>query len=464
MFFIFIGGPTCAVIAAKAPHIKVTIVDLSKPRIDAWNSDKLPIYEPGLEDIVKAARGKNLFFSTDIEAAINEADLIFVSVNTPTKKSGMGKGFAADLGYIESATRSIANLAKSSKIVVEKSTVPCRTAQSMRRILDANKKPGVEFNLLSNPEFLAEGTAIKDLLNPDRVLIGSLDTPSGKSAAASLAEVYANWVNPGQIITTNLWSSELSKLVANALLAQRISSINAISAICEATGADVDEVAYACGLDSRIGPKFLKASVGFGGSCFQKDILNLVYLSESLHLPEVAAYWKQVVDINEYQKSRFTKRIISSLFNTLTGKKMALFGFAFKKDTGDTRESAAITLCQYFRHERALISIFDPKVEESQIWMDLQEVAPGDSLETIQKQVTIAEDPYEAAKGADAIIIATEWDMFKDTNLDYEKLYTLMKKPAFIFDGRLILDRPKLEKIGFKVEVIGKATHDTGYE
>lgn len=417
-----------------------------------------------MEDIVKAARGKNLFFSTDVEAAINEADLIFVSVNTPTKKSGMGKGFAADLGYIESATRSIANLATSSKIVVEKSTVPCRTAQSMRKILDANKKPGVEFNLLSNPEFLAEGTAIKDLLNPDRVLIGSLDTPSGRSAAASLAEVYANWVNPSQIITTNLWSSELSKLVANALLAQRISSINAISAICEATGADVDEVAYACGLDSRIGPKFLKASVGFGGSCFQKDILNLVYLSESLHLPEVAAYWKQVVDINEYQKSRFTKRIISSLFNTLTGKKMALFGFAFKKDTGDTRESAAITLCQYFRHERALISVFDPKVEESQIWMDLQEAAPGDSVETIQKQVTIAKDPYEAAKGADAIIIATEWDMFKDTNLDYEKLYSLMNKPAFIFDGRLILDRAKLEKIGFKVEVIGKATHDIGYE
>lgn len=417
-----------------------------------------------MEDIVKTARGKNLFFSTDVEAAINEADLIFVSVNTPTKKSGMGKGFAADLGYIESATRSIANLATSSKIVVEKSTVPCRTAQSMRKILDANKKHGVEFNLLSNPEFLAEGTAIKDLLNPDRVLIGSLDTPSGRSAAASLAEVYANWVNPSQIITTNLWSSELSKLVANALLAQRISSINAISAICEATGADVDEVAYACGLDSRIGPKFLKASVGFGGSCFQKDILNLVYLSESLHLPEVAAYWKQVVDINEYQKSRFTKRIISSLFNTLTGKKMALFGFAFKKDTGDTRESAAITLCQYFRHERALISVFDPKVEESQIWMDLQEAAPGDSVETIQKQVTIAKDPYEAAKGADAIIIATEWDMFKDTNLDYEKLYSLMNKPAFIFDGRLILDRAKLEKIGFKVEVIGKATHDIGYE
>lgn len=428
-----------------------------------------------MDGIVKIARGRNLFFSTNIEAAINEADLIFVSVNTPTKKTGMGKGFAADLGYVEGATRSIANLAKSSKIVVEKSTVPCRTAQSMRKILDANGKPGVQFDLLSNPEFLAEGTAVNDLLHPDRVLIGSLDTPSGRAAAAALVDVYANWVDPKQIIKTNLWSSELSKLVANALLAQRISSINAISAICEATGADVDEVAYACGLDTRIGPKFLKASVGFGGSCFQKDILNLVYLAESLHLPEVAAYWKQVVDMNEYQKSRFTKRIISSLFNTLSGKRIALFGFAFKKDTGDTRESAAISLCQYFRQERvASVSIFDPKVEESQIWMDLQESSSFssssslsslyESLSDIQKQVYIAKDPYEAAMNADAIVVATEWDMFRDTNLDYEKIYNTMNKPAYIFDGRLILDRKKLEKIGFKVEVIGKTTRDAGYE
>lgn len=448
----------------KAPHIQVTIVDLNQARVDAWNSDNLPIYEPGLEEVVKEARGRNLFFSTDVETAINEADLIFVSVNTPTKKSGIGRGFAADLGWVESATRNIAKVATSSKIVVEKSTVPCRTAQSMRKILEANGKPGVHFDILSNPEFLAEGTAIKDLFNPDRVLIGSLDTPEGKSAAASLVEVYANWVKPDQIITTNLWSSELSKLVANALLAQRISSINAISAICEATGADVDEVAYACGLDTRIGPKFLKSSVGFGGSCFQKDILNLVYLSESLHLPEVASYWKQVVDINEYQKRRFTQRVISSLFNTLTGKRIALFGFAFKKDTGDTRESAAITLTQYFREEKANVAIFDPKVEESQIWFDLQEAGKGDSLEDIKKQITISSDPFDAAKNADAIVIATEWDMFKDTNLDYEKLYSIMNKPAFVFDGRLIVDRAKLEKIGFKVEQIGKSTHDQGFE
>ncbi|KAF5093154.1 hypothetical protein D0Z00_004214 [Geotrichum galactomycetum] len=460
----YVGGPTCSVIALKAPHIQVTIVDLNQARIDAWNSDQLPIYEPGLEEVVKVARGRNLFFSTDVEKSINEADLIFVSVNTPTKKSGIGRGYAADLGYVEAATRNIAKVATSSKIVVEKSTVPCRTAQSMRKILEANGKPGVHFDILSNPEFLAEGTAIGDLFNPDRVLIGSLDTPAGKSAASSLVEVYANWVKPDQIITTNLWSSELSKLVANALLAQRISSINAISAICEATGADVDEVAYACGLDTRIGPKFLKASVGFGGSCFQKDILNLVYLSESLHLPEVAAYWKQVVDINEYQKTRFTKRIISSLFNTLTNKRIALFGFAFKKDTGDTRESAAITLCQYFREEKAKVAIYDPKVEESQIWYDLKEVGKGDSLEAIQQQVEIAADPFAAAEGADAIVIATEWDMFKDTNLDYEKLYSIMNKPAFVFDGRLIVDRAKLEAIGFKVEQIGKSTRDHGYE
>lgn len=305
---------------------------------------------------------KSLFFSTNNEAAINGADLIFVSVNTSAKKSGQGKGFAADLGYIESATRSIARLATSSKIIVEKSTVPCRTAQSMPKVLKANGKPGIEFDLLSNPEFLAEGTAVKDLLYPDRVLIGSLETESGRSAAASLSKVYANWVDPNKIIATNLWSLELSKLVANALLAYRFSSINAISAICEATGADVDEVAHACGLDTRIGPEFLKASVGFGGSCFQKDILNLVYLSESLHLPEFVAYWKQVVDINECQKLRFTQRIIASLFNTLSGKRVAVLGFAFKKDTDDTRESPAIALVQYFRQERPMSLYMIPRL------------------------------------------------------------------------------------------------------
>ncbi|KAJ1342830.1 hypothetical protein BSLG_002649 [Batrachochytrium salamandrivorans] len=358
----YVGGPTCAVIAFKCPDIQVTIVDLNQARIDAWNSEELPIFEPGLDDVVKAARGRNLFFSTNVDKAIEEADIIFVSVNTPTKKSGMGAGYAADLAYVESATRHIAQISRSSKIVVEKSTVPCRTAESMRVILEANSREGIHFDILSNPEFLAEGTAISDLLKPDRVLIGSLSTPEGRKAQQTLASA------------------------ANALLAQRISSINALSAICEATGADVDEVAYACGLDTRIGPKFLKASVGFGGSCFQKDILNLVYLSESLHLPE---------------------------------------------DTGDTRESAAITLIKYFLRENANVCIYDPQVGEEQIKLDLT-------------------DPDDA----DGIVVVTEWDEFK--TLDYLQIYQNMHKPAFIFDGRLILDAKKLRDIGFQVEAIGK--------
>ncbi|KAK7204853.1 UDP-glucose/GDP-mannose dehydrogenase family, NAD binding domain-containing protein [Myxozyma melibiosi] len=460
----YVGGPTCAIIAQKCPHITVTIVDLNQARIDAWNSDNLPIYEPGLDEVVKSARGRNLFFSTDVDTAIIEADLIFVSVNTPTKKNGVGKGFAADLGYVESATRHIAKVATSDKIVVEKSTVPCRTAASMRKILESNGKPGLKFDILSNPEFLAEGTAIKDLNAPDRVLIGSLQTTSGRSAAASLVDVYSNWVPRKQVITMNVWSSELSKLAANALLAQRISSINALSAICEATGADVDEVSYAVGLDSRIGPKFLKASVGFGGSCFQKDILNLVYLSESLHLPDVAEYWRQVVAMNESQKRRFTEHIISSLFNTLTGKRIAVLGFAFKKDTGDTRESSAITIIKYLRAEQAKVAIYDPKVEESQIWFDLAEPGIVDDVTALKKQVSITSSAYEAAAGADAVVICTEWDEFKDTELDYEKIYASMNKPAFIFDGRLILNQKKLETIGFKVETIGRSRLEETFE
>ncbi|KAF8461018.1 UDP-glucose/GDP-mannose dehydrogenase family, NAD binding domain-containing protein, partial [Kalaharituber pfeilii] len=452
----YVGGPTSAVIALKNPHIQVTIVDLNAGRIAAWNSDDLPIYEPGLDEVVRACRGRNLFFSTDVDKAILESDLIFVSVNTPTKYTGVGAGYAADLGYVEAATRQIAKLATSDKIVVEKSTVPCRTAQSMRTILEANGSPGVHFDILSNPEFLAEGTAVSDLFTPDRVLIGSLNTESGHAAAASLADVYASWVPRGQIITMNLWSSELSKLAANALLAQRISSINALSAICEATGADIDEVSFACGLDSRIGSKFLKASVGFGGSCFQKDILNLVYLSESLHLPEVAQYWRQVVEMNDFQKRRFTSRVISSLFHTLTGKKIAVFGFAFKKDTGDTRESPAITLIKNFRAEKANVSVYDPKVEESQIWMDLTEPGVIDDLPALQKQVTVARSAYEAAADAHAIVICTEWDVFKDTSLDYERIYESMRKPAFIFDGRLILNQERLKAMGYQVETIGR--------
>ncbi|KAK0194278.1 UDP-glucose dehydrogenase [Armillaria mellea] len=452
----YVGGPTCAVIALKCPQIQVTIVDLNQQRIDAWNSPgfDIPIYEPGLVDVVRQCRGRNLFFSTDVTKGIQEADLIFVSVNTPTKKSGVGAGFAADLNYVELATRQIAAVATSSKIVVEKSTVPCRTAESMRTILEANSKPNCRFDILSNPEFLAEGTAITDLFSPDRVLIGSLQTPEGRDACESLTQVYANWVPKDRILNVGLWSSELSKLAANAMLAQRISSINALSAICEATGANIDEVAHAVGYDSRVGPKFLKASVGFGGSCFQKDILNLVYLSESLHLPEVAAYWRQVVEMNEYQKARFSKRVVDTLFNTITGKKIAVLGFAFKADTGDTRESAAITLIKNFQNEKAKVSIYDPQVSESQIWSDLQEVNPGTSLDAIKKQVTISSSAIEACMDAEAVVIATEWNEFRA--IAWEEVYAHMNKPAFVFDGRMLVDADKLRAIGFKVTVIGR--------
>ncbi|KAG2134099.1 UDP-glucose/GDP-mannose dehydrogenase family, NAD binding domain-containing protein [Suillus clintonianus] len=452
----YVGGPTCAVIALKCPHIRVTIVDLNQARIDAWNSPdfNLPIYEPGLEDVVRKARGRNLFFSTDVDKGIQDADLIFVSVNTPTKKSGVGAGFAADLNYVELATRRIAATATSSKIVVEKSTVPCRTAESMRTILDANSKPNARFDILSNPEFLAEGTAIGDLFAPDRVLIGSLQTQEGKEACQALCEVYQNWVPKERILTVGLWSSELSKLAANAMLAQRISSINALSAICEATGANIAEVAHSIGQDSRIGPKFLRASVGFGGSCFQKDILNLVYLSESLNLKEVAEYWKQVVTMNEYQKRRFSKRVVDTLFNTITGKRIAVLGFAFKADTGDTRESAAITLIRDFQQERALVNIYDPQVEANQIWADLNEASPDVPLATIQRQVFICSSALEACKNAEAVIIATEWAEFK--TIDWQAVYAGMNKPAFVFDGRLLVDAEKLRSIGFQVTVIGR--------
>lgn len=452
----YVGGPTCAVIALKCPHIRVTIVDLNQARIDAWNSldFNLPIYEPGLEDVVRKARGRNLFFSTDVDKGIKEADLIFVSVNTPTKKSGVGAGFAADLNYVELATRRIAATATSSKIVVEKSTVPCRTAESMRTILEANSKPNARFDILSNPEFLAEGTAIKDLFAPDRVLIGSLQTQEGKEACEALCEVYRNWVPKEKILTVGLWSSELSKLAANAMLAQRISSINALSAICEATGANIAEVAHSIGQDSRIGPKFLRASVGFGGSCFQKDILNLVYLSESLNLKEVAEYWKQVVTMNEYQKRRFSKRVVDTLFNTITGKRIAVLGFAFKADTGDTRESAAITLIRDFQQEKAIVNIYDPQVEQDQIWTDLNEASPDVPLATIQRQVFICSSALEACRNAEAVVIATEWAEFK--TIDWEAVYAGMNKPAFVFDGRLLVDADKLRSIGFKVTVIGR--------
>jgi UDPglucose 6-dehydrogenase len=442
----YVGGPTMAMIAHKCSGHTVTVVDINQSRIDAWNSDVLPIYEPGLDEIVKASRGKILFFSTDIDTAIREADIIFMSVNTPTKTYGVGAGRAADLRYIEKCARKIAEVAENDKIVVEKSTLPVRTAESIKRILESNSK-GRKFQILSNPEFLAEGTAVADLENPDRVLIGGDQTPDGLAAIQKLVDVYAQWVPTKNILTTNVWSSELSKLTANAFLAQRISSINAISALCEATGANVDEVAHAIGTDSRIGPKFLKSSVGFGGSCFQKDILNLVYLCEHFGLPEVAAYWNGVIEMNDYQKHRFGRRIISTMFNTVSDKKIAVLGFAFKKDTNDTRESAAIYVCKDLIDEQANVSIYDPKVPEAQIRRDL-------GLAEDATAVTICDDAYEATKDAHAVLILTEWDEFKA--LDFKKIYDQMNLPAFLFDGRNLLDLDALRAIGFEATGIGR--------
>eukprot|EP00475_Leptophrys_vorax_P043431 TRINITY_DN8367_c0_g1_i1.p1 TRINITY_DN8367_c0_g1~~TRINITY_DN8367_c0_g1_i1.p1 ORF type:complete len:482 (-),score=55.63 TRINITY_DN8367_c0_g1_i1:287-1732(-) len=458
----YVGGPTMAMIALKCPHIEVYVVDISKPRIAAWNSDRLPIYEPGLDDVVKECRGRNLFFSTDVQKYCAECDIIFVSVNTPTKTRGLGAGKAADLTYWESAARMIAEVSKTDKIVVEKSTVPVKTAEAIGKIL-THTQSGVKFDILSNPEFLAEGTAMEDLRQPDRVLIGGQETESGQRAVAALKAVYANWVPEENIITTNLWSAELSKLAANAMLAQRISSVNAISALCEATGANVNEVAFAIGKDTRIGRRFLNASVGFGGSCFQKDILNLVYICDCNGLTECAKYWQQVIDINDYQKSRFVKRMVSSMFNTVSGKKIAVFGFAFKKDTGDTRETPAIDVCHGLLNDRALLHVYDPQVTEDQIRRDLgtskfewDHPLPMQSPTSMDasSRVTVDLDPYEAAKGATAIAVITEWDEFK--TLDYQRLYDGMQKPAFIFDGRNILDVAALRKIGFVVYAIGK--------
>eukprot|EP00188_Purpureofilum_apyrenoidigerum_P000078 Plantae.Rhodophyta-Purpureofilum_apyrenoidigerum.ctg10288.p1 GENE.Plantae.Rhodophyta-Purpureofilum_apyrenoidigerum.ctg10288~~Plantae.Rhodophyta-Purpureofilum_apyrenoidigerum.ctg10288.p1 ORF type:complete len:468 (+),score=106.91 Plantae.Rhodophyta-Purpureofilum_apyrenoidigerum.ctg10288:80-1483(+) len=447
----YVGGPTMAKIAQKCPEITVTLVDVSESRIESWNSDTLPIYEPGLDEVVKKCRGKNLFFTSEVDKGIQEADLIFVAVNTPTKKLGIGAGRAADLTYWELAARRIAAVATTPKIVIEKSTVPIKTAEAITSVLHGAGK--TSFTVLSNPEFLAEGTAMDDLEKPDRVLIGGPSNEDGAKAIDRLASVYAHWVPQERILRTNVWSSELSKLVANSFLAQRVSSINAVSAICEASGADVDEVARAVGMDTRIGPKFLKASVGFGGSCFQKDILNLVYLCQSMGLPEVAEYFNWVVRMNDLQKERFVSRIIHGLFNTVTGKRIALLGFAFKKDTGDTRESASIEICRRLIAEKAEIAIYDPKVEHEQIWFDLTH-ATNLKKADLERFIKIEGSVESAAKNAHALVIATEWDEFK--KVEYNKVYDNMSKPAFLFDGRNIIDRKALQNIGFVVYSIGK--------
>ena len=437
----YVGGPTMAMIAAKCPDYTVTVADINEERIAAWNSDELPIYEPGLDALVKQCRGKNLFFTTDAISAIRDAYIIFVSVNTPTKKFGTGAGKAANLQYWERCARMIAEHADGPRIVVEKSTLPVRAAEMIHKILQANAN-GYEFHVLSNPEFLAEGTAVKDLENPDRVLIGSMRTPDGHEAMQALVDIYARWVPREKILTTNVWSSEMSKLIANAMLAQRISSMNSVSALCERTGADVREVSHAVGMDSRIGAKFLRPGVGFGGSCFKKDILNLVYLCETYNLPEVAAYWEQVVKMNEYQERRFAEKIVRSMFNTISDKNITMFGFAFKADTGDTRESPAIYIAKMLLEEKANLTIYDPKaIANAKI-----DLAGYDN-------VRFCEDPYEAVKGAHAVAVVTEWQEF--AQYDYNRIFSMMEKPAFIFDGRNILNHAALFDIGFEVYPLG---------
>lgn len=454
----YVGGPTMAMIAKQCPDIPVTVVDLNQTRIDQWNSENLPVYEPGLKEIVQEARGRNLTFSTDVDEGIRSSNMIFISVNTPTKTHGVGAGRAANLEFVEKCARRIAECSQGHKIVVEKSTLPVRTAEAVKRILKSSSV-GATFDVLSNPEFLAEGTAVTDLLSPDRVLIGG----ESSEAIEKLAGVYERWIPREKILTTNLWSSELSKLTANAFLAQRVSSINAISALCEVTGADVDEVARAIGTDSRIGPKFLKASVGFGGSCFQKDILNLVYLCEHFGLSEVAKYWEQVVLMNDYQKKRFSTRIIRTMFHTVSDKQIAVWGFAFKKDTNDTRESAAIYICRDLLEEGARLVIYDPRVTEKQIRDDLLHVFKDQSLEVsarhrrlIETNVSVVSDAYQAAGNAHAIALMTEWDEFKQ--LDMQRVYRDMHRPAFLFDGRNVLDADTLVKIGFEVHGIGRSS------
>lgn len=440
----YVGGPTMAMIARKCPEVRVTVVDINADRIAQWQADPLPIYEPGLKEVVDECLNRNLFFSTDVDQAISQADMIFVSVNTPTKTFGQGAGRAADLQYWEKTARQILANSTSDKIVVEKSTLPVRTAAAMQRILDSGAG-AVKFEVLSNPEFLAEGTAIADLEDPDRVLIGGHDTDAGRRAVAALVDLYAHWVPRERILTTNVWSAELSKLAANAFLAQRVSSINALSALCEATEADVGEVARAIGMDSRIGPKFLNASVGFGGSCFKKDILNLVYLCESYGLTESAAYWQQVVSMNDWQQDRFVRNMVGRMFNTVSGKRIALLGFAFKKDTGDTRESPAIRVARQLVEERAHVVITDPKALHNAA-VDLRDL--GD-------RVVYEPDPYAAAQGAHAIALMTEWDCY--AGLDYQRIYAGMMKPAFVFDGRNRLDHQVLYELGFNVYGIGRA-------
>jgi UDPglucose 6-dehydrogenase len=458
----YVGGPTMAVIALKCPHINVYVVDINQSKIDLWNDenlDNIPVYEPGLKEIVSKTRNKNLFFSTDINLAINKSEMIFVAVNTPTKTYGEGKGMAADLTYVENCAKTIGQLATSDKIIVEKSTLPVRTAEKIKEILTVNSREDVNFEVLSNPEFLAEGTAIKDLFKSDRVLIGSDQTKSGLLASKSLVEIYENWIPKEKILTTNVWSSELTKLASNAMLAQRISSINSLSALCEMTGADIEEVSNAIGFDRRIGREFLKSSVGFGGSCFQKDILNLVYLSKYYGLNEVADFWHQVIKINNYQKARFSKKIIDELNGTIKSKKIAVLGWAFKKDTNDSRESASIYVTDHLLEEGAQVCVYDPKVEEEQMINDLYNLWESKNIskseiESKLNRLTVTHAHEDCFNSSSCIAVLTEWDEF--ITYDWNSLIKNMEKQHVIIDGRNILDRDKISRVANKFIAIGK--------
>ena len=451
----YVGGPTMAVIADKCKDIKVTVVDIDQERINSWNNsdlDKLPVFEPGLKDIIGRVRKKNLFFSTDLENSIKYADIIFISVNTPIKSSGLGAGYASDLKWVEKSSRQIADFSEGHTIVVEKSTLPVRTAKVIKDILNSStKNPEISktFSILSNPEFLAEGTAIDDLLNPDRVLIGGEDN----LAVQVLSEIYKKWIPQEKILTTNLWSSELSKLVSNAFLAQRVSSINSISALCEATGADIKEVSNAVGLDSRIGNKFLNPGPGFGGSCFKKDILNLVYLCKFFNLNEVADFWYQTVIINEWQQKRIYEEIVRKLFGNLSGKTISILGFSFKANTNDTRESPAIKISRNLLIEGAHLQIYDPKVSSNQIRNALNDFFEYKQNEEKTSSWRYFIDIYESIKGSDAIVITTEWNEF--IYLDWKKIYSLMRKPAWVFDTRVILDKVKVKESGLNFWGVG---------
>lgn len=448
----YVGGPTCAVIAEKCPHIIVHVVDLNEARIKAWNEGPLPIHEPGLDNLVAKNLNKNLFFSTNVAQAIEAADLIFISVNTPTKTYGKGAGSAADLTAVESAAKAIMAYSRSNKIVVEKSTVPCGTANELVNLFKTREQESdVRFEVVSNPEFLAEGTAINDLIRPDRVLIGGFPTRTGQIAQKVLADVYANWVPTERICMTNVWSSELTKLAANAMLAQRVSSINAISAICEKTGADIEEIASVLGKDDRIGSKFLRSGLGFGGSCFRKDVLSLCYLAECLNLPQVSNYWRQVIEMNNFQRKRVTDIIVDKMFGTIRNKKITVLGFAFKKNTADTRESPAIDVVGQLLLEGATVNLYDPWVKADQCRAELLEHG---YTKDHTKHLIIHSDPYEACDGSSAIVTCTEWDEFRD--YDYQRIYSSMERPARVFDFRHALNIHKLTTYGYQVYSIGK--------